>query len=154
VDESGQPVAGACVEGTWELWVANFYGISDALATTDAKGSFQLEGIPPLVEVKLSTRGGPRAMLEPLQVWPGEQKPLTLRVTRSATTAVRGRVTATDGRPIANALVRFRSRSDRGPGGFVTRSIEFDHQQEIRTDTSGVFETPRELSLTREFCLE
>ncbi len=151
VDESGQPVAGASVDGGWEQWVANSYGAHESLATTDSSGDFQLERIPPLVEVKLSAKRGALATLEPLLVWPGEEKPVTLRVTRAATSAIRGRVLGTDGRPISSALVRVQSRKDKGPRGQVTGSIHFDRIDEIRTADDGTFQTPRELDLALDY---
>jgi len=147
VDESGQPVAGASVDSVWEQWFSNFYGVYEALARSDSSGNFQLERILPLVEVKLSGKRGSLATLEPLLVWASEEKPVTLRVTRAATSAIRGRVLGTDGRPISNALVRIQSRKDKGPRGPVTGSIHFDGIDEIRTAADGTFQTPRELDL-------
>lgn len=154
VDERGQAVAGASVTGVWEVSLANSYGIYDGLATSDSNGNFELERIPPLVEVKLSAQRAALATLEPLLVWPSEQKPVTLRLSRAATAAVRGRVLGTDGRPIANALVRVWCRKTKGPYGPVTGSMDFSRIQEIRTDDDGKFQTPRELNIAHDYSIE
>ncbi|HKI18949.1 MAG TPA: carboxypeptidase-like regulatory domain-containing protein, partial [Isosphaeraceae bacterium] len=151
IDESGRPMAGASVEGNWEQWVSNLYGAYESLATTDSSGNFQLERIPPLVEVKLSAKRGALATLEPLLVWASDEKPVTLRVTRAATSAIRGRVLGTDGRPVANASVRVQYRKDKGPRGWTIGSIHFDGIDEIRTAADGTFQTPRQLGLALDY---
>ncbi len=153
VDETDQPVAGASVHGGWEQWMSNAYGVYEALATSDSSGNFQLERVAPLVEVKLSAKRGPLATLEPLLVWSSEEKPVTLRVTRAATSAFRGRVLGTDGRPISNASIRVQARVNNGPRGGMTSSIQFDGSDEIRTAADGTFETPRELDLALDYRL-
>jgi len=154
VDESGQPVAGAAVHGASEQSVSNFFGVHESHATTDSNGNFELERIPPLTEVKLSAKRGARATLEPLLVWPSEQKPVTLRVTREATSSIRGRVLGTDGQAISNALVRVLSRRNGGPRGMLTDSIQFEGIDEVRTAADGTFQTPRELDLSLDHCVE
>ncbi len=134
--------------------MANFYGSYEGLASSDSQGNFELERVPPLVEVKLSAQRGELATLEPLLVWPSEQKPATLRVTKAATAAVRGRVLATDGRPIPSALVRVRCRIERSPYVQATGSLDFHRIQEIRTDADGKFQTPRELNTARDYSIE
>jgi hypothetical protein len=151
VDESGQPVAGASVQGAWEVWMANFYGTYESLATSDSNGNFELGRIPPLVEIKLSAKRGPLATLEPVLVWPSEEKRVTIRVTQAATAAVHGRVLGTDGRPIPNALIRILSRKFINQIGWVTSSIDFAGDREIRTDGDGKFQAPRELDVALDY---
>jgi hypothetical protein len=154
VDESGQPVAGASVAGVWEVWLANYYGLYESLATTDSSGTFRLERIPPLVEVKLTAKHGSMATPEPLLVWPSHARSVTLRITQAATSALRGRVLMTDGSPISNALVRVQSRKNQGQRGFVFGPVDFDRGQEIRTAADGTFQTPRELELALDYRVE
>ncbi len=76
---------------------------------------------------------------------------MTLRVTRAATSAIRGRLLGTDGRPISNASVRVQFRNDKGPRAGLTSSMHFDGSDEIRTAADGTFQTPQELDLALDY---
>jgi hypothetical protein len=145
IDESGRPVKGATVTAGWELWVSNFYGTYQALTRSDEAGEFQIERVPPLVEVRLTAQSGERATLEPYVAWTNDGRAATLRLTAAATAALRGRVVATDGKAIESARVWIEYRRNNVPQSWMTGSIRFDRVDEIRTAADGSFRTPCEL---------
>jgi protocatechuate 3,4-dioxygenase beta subunit len=154
LDESGRPVAGAAIRGTWEMTEEGRGGVYLSAAMADAQGHFALEDLAPDVAVKVSARHRELATTEPVAARAGQTEAVTLRLARSATAAIRGRVLGPGGRPIPGALVKvhyqrqtsFNSRS----GGFVT----FEAEKEIRTAADGTFQTPRELLRADEYRVE
>ena len=154
LDESGKPAAGASVRGAWQMTEEGRGGVYASGATADADGRFALEDIAPDVDVKVSAQSGDLATTEPVAARAGQKEDLTLRLVRSNTGAVRGRVVGPDGRPIAGALVTVQYWRQNSPnshsGGFVT----FKGTNEIRTTDDGTFRTPRELLRADEYAVE
>ena len=154
LDESGKPAAGASVRGAWQMTEEGRGGVYASGATADADGRFALEDIAPDVDVKVSAQSGDLATTEPVAARAGQKEDLTLRLVRSNTGAVRGRVVGPDGRPIAGAVVTVQYWRQNGPsshsGGFVT----FKGANEIRTTDDGTFRTPRELLRADQYAVE
>jgi hypothetical protein len=154
LDESGRPVAGAAVRGGWEMTEESRGGVYFDEATTDADGRFALEAIAPDVAVKVSARARELSTAEPVAARAGQPEAVTLRLDRSATSAIGGRVLGPGGRPFPGAKIRVHyqkqtSASSRS-GGFVA----FEGVKEIRTADDGTFRTPRELLRADEYRVE
>ncbi len=154
LDESGRPVAGASVRGGWEMTEGTRGGVYVDEATTDADGRFALEAIAPDVAVKVSARSREAATAEPIAARAGQAEALTLRLVRSATSAIGGRVLGPGGRPFPGARIRVHYQKQTGAstrsGGFVA----FEGVKEVRTADDGTFRTPRELLLADEYRVE
>ncbi len=153
VDEAGNPVAAANVEGKWDrIYPANppnppgvsFGRTFSAAATTDAQGQFLLEGIHPGANVMLEASANDARTDGPTPAGAGTGTPAKLVISGANTVALVGRVVDAADQPIAGALVEIRSRPLKYDGGPDARPIRFD-ASEIRTDGDGRFRTSRQL---------
>ncbi|MEN8148884.1 MAG: carboxypeptidase-like regulatory domain-containing protein [Planctomycetota bacterium] len=137
--ETGEPVAGATVglaDGENVVFVSsggpgiNFGGRHRA--TTDEKGAFRLENVPPgLYRVTAGAKGRTKASLDDIEVAAGvETGVLRLALGRGAT--ITGTVYGPDGKPRAGRTVLIQK---------VMARIDFqgDYGQREKTDASGVY---------------
>ncbi len=154
VDESGQPVRGAKVEGKWTqlgepFKAANgetgrFASNHTVTATSNDLGEFLLQGIHPganmLLEASLENARTDR----PQPAAAGADTPVKLVISGANTVALIGHVVDSAGKPVAGALVQVRSRPLKDDGHPDPNPIPFDGG-EVRTGRDGRFRTPREL---------
>jgi beta-lactamase regulating signal transducer with metallopeptidase domain len=153
VDEAGQPVATANVDGKWQrIWSADspdhpglsFASTFSAAATTDAQGQFVLEGIHPGANVTLEASADQARTDRPIQAAAGTATPAKLVISGANTVSLVGRVVDAAEQPIAGALVQIRSRPLKHDGHPDPGPMRFDASV-IRTDRDGRFRTPRQV---------
>jgi hypothetical protein len=141
VDEAGRPVTGA--------EVALVSGAADGLsgwerltATSDAEGRFEFHHLSPgLASLGARHPDYPDAELPGIQIPPGTPRVDLGNVTLPAGAVIEGRVTDTQGAPIAGAKVRI---STSGEMGFTTLGMGDDGPplQEVQTEKDGGFRVP------------
>ena len=151
VDDHGKPVAGAKVHGKWDRIIgpgpkgspgvamgANY----SALATSDARGEFVLEGIHKGASVMLEASSEEARTESPQHGVPAAPEPVKLVISGSNTVALLGHVVDADGKPITGALIQIRSRTLGQHSRVEAHPIRFS-EGEIRSDSEGRFRTPR-----------
>lgn len=152
VGQDGKPVAGVSVDGRWsvtvpvegqrEMWISDTQAAS---ARTDARGVFLLEGIHPGQTVTLEAHTGDARTDQPVTATPGQNEPVTLRISGANTVALSGRVVDSAGKPVPGALVEIRSRRPGRDGSVDPGPVAFDGGTVIQTDSRGEYRTPRQL---------
>ncbi len=152
VDEAGSPVPGAMVEGKWQQFMGGTspngpFMMSNqvAKATSDPRGEFLLEGIYRGAKVSLEAQAGDARTDAPSETQPGAADPVTLRVSRANIVALSGRVVDADGRPVAGARVRFRSRSTGADNLMEPGYLRFEGFEAIKSGPDGTYRTPRQI---------
>ena len=154
LDEAGQPVPGAAVEGKWTQLGEPFKGPNGAngvlisnwssAATSNDQGQFVLEGINPGANVMLEASVGNARTDRPQPAAAGAAEPVKLVISGANTVALFGHVVDPAGKPVAGAMVRIHSRPIKDDGHPDSGPIRFD-EGEIRTDRDGRFLTPRQV---------
>ena len=146
VDARGKPVANAAV-------LAHYPGDDEGDLTrarsrtrSNRAGAFLIQGITPGSELKLSATKGGEATPGGVPTRAGAEAPVTLTLEPSNAIALKGRILEPDGRPLAGALIQFKSKATgTGPKTWSESSVTFEGVETIRTGPDGTFETPREL---------
>ncbi len=141
VDEAGDPVAGAEIDGYWAF---PSRGFAPVRAISGRDGSFRAEAVKLDAGFLLSARGGGRAT--PAVVSTTGEKPVTLAVRADAAVALEGRVVDDEGRPVPGARVRLAFRLV-GPESMdvATRAVDFGGIDDLLSDAEGRYQTPRQL---------
>jgi beta-lactamase regulating signal transducer with metallopeptidase domain len=153
VDEAGEPVAAATVEGKWQIIIPanspehpgmSLASTHTAVAKTDAQGQFLLEGIHPGANVTLEASANEARTDRPTPAAAGAATPARLVISGANTMSLIGRVVDAADQPIVGASVQIRSRPLKNDGGPDPGPIRFG-VSDIRTDGDGRFRTPRQL---------
>jgi Carboxypeptidase regulatory-like domain len=140
VDETSKLVAGALVRASWG---GKNTVLQSVAARTDPSGTFRLDGLDPLADLRLTAESNGLATAAPQSARAGADKPVKLVVSRANTVVLAGRVVDTAGKPVERAEVRIRSQT-RTTEGQVWRiePVGFDDRNALRTDAEGRFRTP------------
>jgi protocatechuate 3,4-dioxygenase beta subunit len=141
VDEHGQPVAGAAVEGIGTASIA-----WAQLTRSDRASRFVLHGINPRAELRLTAWDGLAASTD---VAVGTEdlsaRPITLTVSPGHATSIAGRVVGLDGKPIAGATVRIwrqaRAKDQAGRAIVIDSITAGNGSAVLRTDAQGRYRT-------------
>ncbi|WP_165227869.1 MSCRAMM family protein [Aquisphaera insulae] len=161
LDDRGRPVARARVIGDWFMNENGAAISGQAADRTDAEGRFQLEGLPPRLEVKISAASPGLSTSEPVRAVAGRDSSVSIRLVAAPTLSLRGRLVGREGRPVPGALVKVQAMKTVGDSGATTDMFHFDGDEEPRTGPDGRFETPRvlprkddyQVTVTAEGCL-
>ena len=94
--------------------------LQSVAARTDSSGTFLLEGLDPLADLRLTAESKGLATAEPQSARAGADKPVKLVVSQANTVVLAGRVVDTAGKPVEGAEVQVRSQT-RTPEGRVWR---------------------------------
>jgi RNA polymerase sigma factor (sigma-70 family) len=152
-DERGQPVPGAMVTASVPASERGARPTSPIEATrSDAKGAFDLLGVPPDAAVDLGARLGDLRTPKDVVARVGDKEPVRLRVDRVRSVGMAGKVVDDLGRPISGAQVHLRALI-RFAGGQIQREelVDFDGDSIALTDTRGVFKTRPSLDRDGEY---
>jgi hypothetical protein len=152
-DPDGKAVPGTAVRALWRIAEGDYDAVS---GHADRHGNFLLPGIDPKADLRLTAHHGDLATPAPVHVKPGAEGPLTIVLRPGHTTALSCRVLDPRGRPIAGAVVRFRSgvRSPRGARNEYERVALVDDNETWRTGADGRVQTPAHLPADREYRAE
>ena len=146
VDARGKPVANAAVLGHYPGDDEGDLTRARARTRSDRAGAFLIQGITPGSGLKLSAKKGGEATPKPVPTRPGAEAPVTLTLEPSNAIALKGRVLEPDGRPLAGALIQFKSKATgTGPPSWSESQVMLEGVETVRTGPDGTFETPREL---------
>ncbi len=157
VNGDGKPAAGASVGASWEVNEGpKQRGRREVEATAGPRGEFVIHGAPVGAEVRLVAKFQGQQTDKPVRLVTraegAEKEDVTLRLGTARAVALEGRVVSAEGKPIAGALVRLRTKEldDKGQvEGFPL--VEFDGLYTLRTDASGKFRTPPYLDIDAEY---
>jgi Carboxypeptidase regulatory-like domain len=141
VDETGRYVAGALVRASWG---GDKNVLQSVAVRADSNGSFLLEGLDPLADLRLTAESDGRSSGPAQMERAGPEKVVKLVVSRANSILLAGRVLDSAGEPVVGAEVRLRSQS-RGPQGQVWRFdpvAVFGERGVVRTDKDGRFQGP------------
>jgi hypothetical protein len=154
VDESGNPVAGARIEGKWTQLGEAFKGANGATGrlmrtfstngTSDDRGEFLLQGIHPGANVLLEANLGNAWTDRPQPAAAGTDTPVKLVINGANTVALIGQVVDSACKPVAGDLVQIRSRPLKNDGHPDPNPIPLGGD-EVRTGPDGRFRTSHEL---------
>ncbi|MFI5457341.1 MAG: carboxypeptidase regulatory-like domain-containing protein [Isosphaerales bacterium] len=139
-NETGKIVAGALVRASWGGENTVHQSVA---ARTDTGGSFRLEGLDPLADLKLTAESDGLSSGATQTARAGPEKHVELVARRSNTVQLAGRVVDAAGTPIRGAEVRLRSQT-RYLQGQVWRvdPIVFSDRNALTTDSDGRYQTP------------
>ncbi|MGO9467664.1 MAG: carboxypeptidase regulatory-like domain-containing protein [Isosphaeraceae bacterium] len=140
VDETGKFVRGALVRATWDGKEVITQSVA---ARTGPSGTFLLDGLDPLADLRLTAEADGLATTAPQTARARAGRPVKLVVSRANTVVLAGRVVDTSGKPIPGAEVSIQSQT-RTSEGQVWRvdPIVYDDRDLLITDNNGRFQTP------------
>jgi hypothetical protein len=149
VDETGKPVMGALVRGSWG---GKETIIQLVASRTGPSGEFVLEGLDPLADLRLTAEAHGRATAAPQTARAKNDQPVKLVLSPSNTVVLSGRVVDTSGKPVPAAEIFLRSQT-RNPEGQVWRidPVVWSDRDTITTGPDGRFQTPFGVPKDREF---
>jgi protocatechuate 3,4-dioxygenase beta subunit len=146
VDDAGQPVAGATVDVSWVL--------SAQTVLTDERGRFEVRGITPGAEVRISAAKG-TAFTPGVSIFKKSQSDLELRLSADHGIVLTGRLVDSGGRPVVKTKLQFWHRpwmpvwsrlNWQGGRRPQTEAVSADAAPEqqlmLTTDEEGRFRTP------------
>jgi hypothetical protein len=140
VDEAGKLVPGALVRASWG---GKDVVTQSVAARTGPSGTFLLEGLDPLADLRLTAEANGLATTAPQTARARADQPVKLAVSRANSVVLSGRVVDTSGKPIPGAEVSIHSHS-RTAQGQVWRvdPIVWADRDSLTTDADGRFQTP------------
>ncbi|HJT32651.1 MAG TPA: carboxypeptidase regulatory-like domain-containing protein [Pirellulales bacterium] len=149
VDTAGRPIADAHVVGVFRPDRFEYV----VTARSDRDGNFLLTRVAPNADVHLSATSAAGCTIDALVVHMPHRDWLTLTVDAGAAWSLSGRVVNASGHPIVGAALRIdlkRTTPTSQDSGYVT----FDGHEQIYTDASGRFATPKHLRPGRRYQIE
>ena len=149
VDEAGKYVPGALVRASWG---GDGRVLQSVAVRTDSNGRFLLDGLDPLVDLRLTAESVGRSSGTALSARAAPDKEVKIVVSRSNTVLISGRVLDSSGKPVTGALVRLRSQT-RSSQGQVWRvdPVVFGDQTILHTANDGRFQAPSGLAASLEY---
>ncbi|MEJ7636660.1 MAG: carboxypeptidase-like regulatory domain-containing protein [Singulisphaera sp.] len=145
VDEDGQVVPGASIQGSWMLTGGSGSSSGSVNTKADDKGGFVLEGLGPDSTVSITGRLRERRSKGPLKVRAGEAGPVTVAIAPTPVLAVAGRLLGPGGTPLGGIPVKVQFRVPRDNFQGFPEQAQFEDNPEIKTAPDGSFQTPKEL---------